>query len=111
MKILASFILILVAGLCEISSRYFAWQWLKAGWGVAYGVLAAGLIFTSILLPIFQGGRFQFGRSTAAYGTLFVVLALLWSWRIDQKTPDIFDIIGASLCLAGISIMMYWPRS
>jgi small multidrug resistance family-3 protein len=46
----------------------------------------------------------------AAYGGLFVVLSLLWGWWIDGYRPDAPSVIGATLCLAGAAIIMYWPR-
>lgn len=39
------------------------------------------------------------------------VLAILWGWRVDGVTPDRFDLIGGSVALAGVLIIMYWPRS
>jgi small multidrug resistance family-3 protein len=35
----------------------------------------------------------------------------LWGWRVDKVTPDEFDIIGGAVALAGVFIIMYWPRS
>ena len=49
-------------------------------------------------------------QSHAAYGGVFVVLSILWGWRIDKITPDRFDIIGGMVALAGVLIIMYWPR-
>ncbi|MBI3552588.1 MAG: YnfA family protein [Elusimicrobia bacterium] len=110
MAIALSFGLILAAGLCEIGARYWAWQWLRAGWSFWFGVLASAAMLASLFIPVFQGERFQFGRSSAAYGVNFVLLALLWSWKIDRKPMDLFDFIGAALCLSGMVVMMYWPR-
>jgi small multidrug resistance family-3 protein len=53
----------------------------------------------------------HFGRVYAAYGGVFVVLSLLWGWRIDGHRPDAADVIGGLVCLAGVGIIMYWPRS
>jgi len=47
----------------------------------------------------------------AAYSGVFVVLSVLWGWRIDKVMPDRFDIIGGAVALAGVFIIMYWPRS
>jgi small multidrug resistance family-3 protein len=46
----------------------------------------------------------------AAYGGVFIVLSLLWGWKVDGIMPDRFDIIGGAIALAGVSIIMYWPR-
>jgi len=61
------------------------------------------------VVPILQPANF--GRVYAAYGRVFIVLSILWGWRIDQITPDRFDIIGAVVALAGVLIIMYWPRN
>ena len=106
MAILLSLALLTAAALCEIASRYLAWQWLKAGWSPWAGVGAAAAIFASIALPVLQSQRFEFGRSTAGYGVLFVVLALGWSWRFDHQKPDAAELAGAGLCLVGLLLMM-----
>jgi small multidrug resistance family-3 protein len=50
------------------------------------------------------------GRVYAAYGGVFIVLALLWGRQIDGVTPDMFDILGDAIALIGVSVIMYWPR-
>ncbi|MEX0770188.1 MAG: YnfA family protein [Balneolaceae bacterium] len=52
----------------------------------------------------------HFGRVFAAYGGVFIVLSLLWGWKVDGIEPDKFDLIGAGFALVGVVIMMYWPR-
>ncbi len=59
-------------------------------------------------IPILQPAHF--GRVYAAYGGIFIVLALLWGWRIDHVEPDTFDLLGARLALIGVLFIMYWPR-
>jgi small multidrug resistance family-3 protein len=63
-----------------------------------YGVIATFQTFPS------------FARVYAAYGGVFIVLSLLWGWIVDKKTPDIYDWIGASLCIAGVAVMLLAPR-
>ncbi len=52
----------------------------------------------------------SFGRVYAAYGGVFVVMSILWGWKVDNVMPDRFEIIGGLICLAGVSVIMYWPR-
>ncbi|WP_231551475.1 YnfA family protein [Methanobacterium sp. SMA-27] len=59
-------------------------------------------------MPTFQPANF--GRVYAAYGGIFILMALLWGWQIDKIIPDRFEIIGASVVLIGVFIIMYWPR-
>ncbi|WP_378952934.1 hypothetical protein [Pelosinus sp. sgz500959] len=34
-----------------------------------------------------------------------------WGWGIDKVPPDKFDILGGIICLIGVCIIMYYPRS
>ncbi|MDO8472781.1 MAG: YnfA family protein, partial [Dehalococcoidia bacterium] len=52
----------------------------------------------------------NFGRVYAAYGGIFIVMAVLWGWLVDKMVPDRFDVIGGLVALAGVFIIMYWPR-
>ncbi len=106
----ASILLLLAAASCEIVARLFAWEWIREGRGILWGCASIAAIALSLVLPAFQGERFQFGRSTAAYGALFVALALIWNWRASRKIPEISDVVGGAFCLAGLLILMYWPR-
>ena len=53
----------------------------------------------------------NFGRVYAAYGGVFIILAIFWGWQVDKIVPDKFDLIGGCVVLLGVSIIMYWPRS
>lgn len=106
--ILKSIFLFILAGLCEIGGGYLVWLWLRHGKGFFLGALGGFILFLYGVLPTFQPSHF--GRVYAAYGGIFVVLSLLWGWGIDGKMPDRYDIIGAAFCLAGVTIIMYWPR-
>ncbi|GIX05688.1 MAG: hypothetical protein KatS3mg115_0091 [Candidatus Poribacteria bacterium] len=37
-------------------------------------------------------------------------MSLFWGWGVDGVQPDRYDLIGGLLCLAGIGVIMYWPR-
>ena len=103
-----SVLLFIVAGLCEIGGGYLVWQsWRNdASWII--GLCGAGLLITYGVVPTYQPTHF--GRAYAAYGGVFVLLSVFWGWIIDRVTPDRFDLIGGALCLAGVAVMMYWPR-
>lgn len=111
MIIARSIALFLVAGLCEIGGGYLVWLWLRNGRAAWLGALGGLLLFLYGVLPTLQPPTANFGRVYAAYGGVFVILSLLWGWRIDGHRPDQADVIGAALCLVGVGIIMYWPRS
>ena len=103
-----SLVLFVLAGLCEIGGGWLVWQWFRSGRSVALGVLGGLVLFLYGIVPTFQPAHF--GRVYAAYGGVFVLLSLLWGWRIDGTAPDRWDVVGASLCLLGVAVIMYAPR-
>ncbi|MBD7937234.1 MULTISPECIES: YnfA family protein [Cytobacillus] len=108
-QILSAIILFLLAGIAEIGGGYFIWLWLREGkpfyWGIGGMVALAlyGVIATFQSFP-------SFGRVYAAYGGVFIVLSVLWGWGIDKKAPDMYDWIGAAICLVGVGVMLLAPR-
>ncbi|MDO9091059.1 MAG: YnfA family protein [Rubrivivax sp.] len=51
------------------------------------------------------------GRTYAAYGGVYVVVALLWLWRVDGVMPTRSDLLGGIVCLAGMAIIALQPRT
>ena len=52
----------------------------------------------------------EFGRVYAAYGGIFIALALAWSILVDGFEPDRYDLLGAAICVAGAVVMVAPPR-
>lgn len=108
-KILYAIFLFILAGLAEIGGGYMIWLWLREGkayyWGIGGGITLAlyGVIATFQSFP-------SFGRVYAAYGEVFIVLSVLWGWGIDRKTPDLYDWVGAGICLIGVAVILLAPR-
>ncbi|CAN5911732.1 YnfA family protein [soil metagenome] len=103
-----SIALFVLAGVAEIGGGYLVWRAVRNGAGLAVAVAGAGLLIIYGVLPTFQPT--PFGRTYAAYGGVFIVLSLLWGWTVDHVRPDVPDVAGALVCLAGVAIIMYWPR-
>jgi small multidrug resistance family-3 protein len=106
-----SAVLFALAGLCEIGGGYLVWLWLREEKAVWLGILGGLVLFLYGVLPTLQPESAHFGRVYAAYGGVFVVLALLWGWWIDGVRPDRFDVLGGAIALLGVGIIMYAPRS
>jgi len=109
LKIAQSVWWFLVAGLCEIGGGYLVWLWLREKKMALCGLLGALVLVLYGIIPTLQPYA-NFGRIYAAYGGWFIVLSLLWGWKIDGKTPDRFDLLGAAICLLGVAVLMYAPR-
>jgi small multidrug resistance family-3 protein len=108
MTIIKSLFYFILAGLFEIGGGYLVWLWLREGKTIWLGALGGLILFLYGIVPTMQPANF--GRVYAAYGGIFIVLSVLWGWKIDKITPDRFDLIGACIALIGVLIIMYWPR-
>ena len=107
-EVLRSILLFVAAGLCEIGGGYLVWLWLRDRRSAVLGALGGLVLFLYGVLPTLQTAHF--GRVYAAYGGVFVVLSILWGWWIDGERPDRYDLVGGAVCLAGVAVIMYWPR-
>ncbi len=109
MTVVRSVLLFLLAALAEIGGAWLVWQGVREHRGLLWagaGVVALGAYgFVATLQP-----DPHFGRILAAYGGVFVVGSLLWGVALDGFQPDHFDYLGATLCLAGVVVIMYVPR-
>ncbi len=107
-EIAKSLFFFVLAGFCEIGGGYLVWLWLREGKNMWLGLFGAIVLVIYGVIPTFQPANF--GRVYAAYGGVFIVLSILWGWKIDKIAPDKFDLIGGFIALIGVVIIMYWPR-
>lgn len=101
--------LFILAGVCEIGGGYLVWLAVREGKPLWYAIIGGVVLILYGIIPTFQPANF--GRVYAAYGGMFIVLSLLWGWSLDGTRPDRFDTIGAGICLIGMAVIMYAPRS
>jgi small multidrug resistance family-3 protein len=110
MTVARSTSLFLLAALAEIGGAWLVWQ----GWREHRGVvwISGGIITLGLygFVATFQPDP-HFGRILAAYGGVFVAGSFGWGMVIDKFRPDRYDIIGAAICLIGVAVIMYAPRS
>ncbi|MEQ9169455.1 MAG: YnfA family protein [Marinoscillum sp.] len=99
----------ILAGLCEIGGGYMVWLTLREGKSWWVGVLGGLILVGYGIVATWQPAHF--GRVYAAYGGIFIVMAILWGWKIDGIVPDRYDLIGGTIALTGMLIIMYAPRS
>lgn len=110
MLVAKSILLFTEAAVLEIGGAWLVWQGVREhrGWAwMGLGAIALGAYgFVATLQP-----DAHFGRILAAYGGIFVAGSLLWGIALDGFRPDRWDVIGALVCLAGVGVIMYMPRS
>lgn len=105
-----SIVLFVLAAILEIGGAWLVWQGIREHRGLVWvgaGVIALGLYgFVATLQP-----DAEFGRILAAYGGVFVAGSLAWGVVADGYRPDRWDLAGAAVCLVGVGLIMYAPRS
>jgi len=110
MTVARSITLFVVAAFAEIGGAWLVWQGVRENRGLVWvgaGVIALGLYgFVATLQP-----DANFGRILAAYGGVFVAGSLAWGVVVDGFEPDRWDIAGALICLVGVAVIMYAPRT
>jgi small multidrug resistance family-3 protein len=99
----------LVTALAEIAGCYMIYLWLredKTVWLLLLGVLS--LVGFAWLLSLHPTAA---GRVYAAYGGVYIFMAILWLWAVDGIRPTTWDMLGSAVALAGMAIIMFAPRS
>ena len=110
MTILKSLVLFALAALAEIGGAWLVWQGVREHKGIVW--IAAGIMALGAygFVATFQPDA-NFGRVLAAYGGIFVAGSLAWGMAVDGFRPDRWDVIGAAICLVGVAVIMYAPRT
>lgn len=109
MKILQSLLVFILSGMCEIGGGYLVWQWLRDG--KSWWVGAVGGIVLMLYGVVATLQTENFGRVYAAYGGIFIMMAILWGWKVDGVVPDKYDIVGGVIALLGMGIILFAPRN
>ena len=108
MEILKTLGLFVVTALAEIVGCYLPYLWLRDGKSVWLLVPAAvSVALFAWLLTLHPTAA---GRVYAAYGGVYVAVALFWLWGVDKVQPTPTDLIGAAVSLVGMGIIIFGPR-
>ena len=108
MEILKTLALFVVTALAEIVGCYLPYLWLKQD-RCAWLLVPAGLSLALFawLLSLHPAAA---GRVYAAYGGVYIGVAIAWLWAVDGIRPTATDWVGVAVSLAGMAIIMFGPR-
>ena len=108
MLILKTFGLFTITAVAEIVGCYLPYLWLKRN-GSAWLLIpaVASLALFAWLLTLHPTAA---GRVYAAYGGVYVGVAILWLWFVDGDRPTAWDLAGAGVAVVGMAIIMLAPR-
>lgn len=108
MDVLKTFGVFAVTALAEIVGCFLPWLVLRQNKSVWLLVPAAfSLALFAWLLTLHPTAA---GRVYAAYGGVYVSVAILWLWAVDGIRPSTTDWLGVAVTLAGMAIIMFGPR-
>jgi len=108
MNFVKAFGLFAVTAMAEILGCYLVYLCLKQGksaWLLAPA--AASLALFAFLLTLHP---FAAGRTYAAYGCVYVALAIAWLWLIEGMPPTAWDLAGVAIALAGMAVIVLQPQ-
>jgi small multidrug resistance family-3 protein len=103
-----TFGLFVLTAVAEIVGCYLPYLWLKkqgSGWLLVPA--ACSLALFAWLLSLHPTAA---GRVYAAYGGVYISVAILWLWLIDSVRPTLWDCIGGAVSLLGMAIIMFSAR-
>lgn len=101
--------LFIVTALAEIIGCYLPWLVLKQGkTGWLFVPAAVSLALFAWLLTLHPAAA---GRTYAAYGGIYIAVALLWLRFVDGAALTRWDVAGACVALLGMAIIVVQPRT
>ncbi len=105
MNIISTIVLFLITAIAEIVGCYLPYLWLRQDRSAWLLVPAAiSLAAFAYLLTLHPTAS---GRTYAAYGGVYISVALLWLGLVDGVRPTKTDLAGVALCLAGMAVIMF----
>ena len=93
-----------ITAMAEILGCYLPWLVLtqqRSPWLLIPAAVSLGLFAWLLTLHPTASGRVY-----AAYGGVYVTVAIAWLWLVDGVRPSIWDAAGVALCLAGMAVIM-----
>lgn len=109
MELLRLSALFAITALAEIVGCYLPWLVLRQGRPV-YLLLpaAASLALFAWLLTLHPTAA---GRTYAAYGGMYIAIALLWLKFVDDVSLTRWDVFGAAIALIGMAVIAFQPAT
>jgi len=98
-----------VIAVAEIAGCYLAYLWLKqdrSAWLLVPAAVSLGLFAWLLSLHPTAAGRVY-----AAYGGVYICVAVVWLMVVDNIRPTMTDWVGVAVSLVGMAIIMAGPRT
>lgn len=109
MTIIKLAVLYALTALAEIAGCYLAWMTMvrhRSNWLLLPAAVSLALF--AWLLTLHPAAA---GRVYAAYGGMYITMALVWLRLVDGVSLTRWDLGGAALALAGMAVIALQPAS
>jgi small multidrug resistance family-3 protein len=94
-----------MTSLIEIVGCYLPYLWLRKG--ASPWVLVPALIALASFALLLTLNEAATGRVYAAYGGIYIAIALGWLWAVDGIRPTSWDFAGVLACLIGTALIVF----
>jgi small multidrug resistance family-3 protein len=104
MSLLRVTLLLALTACAEIVGCYLTYLWLKenrSAWLLLPAAVSLALF--AWLLSLHPGAA---ARTYAAYGGVYISVALAWLWLVEGQRPTRWDLLGVLVSLIGMSIII-----
>lgn len=108
MELFKASLLFAITAVAEIVGCYLPWLVLKqhkTAWLLIPAALSLALF--AWLLTLHPSAA---GRTYAAYGGMYIAVALAWLYWVDGVAPTRWDAAGAAVALVGMAIIVLQPQ-
>ncbi len=109
MILLKTAALFFFTAVAEILGCYLPYLWLRQGYSA--WLLLPGAISLAAFVWLLSLHPTAAGRVYAAYGGVYVGVAILWLWAVNGVRPTPWDITGSLVTLTGMSIIILGARA
>ena len=109
MDAVKTIVLFTITALAEIVGCYLVYLWAlhhKTTWLLLPAAFALGLF--AWLLTLHPAAA---GRVYAAYGGVYIGVAIVWLWLVDGIKPSAWDLVGSGIALIGMAIIIFAPKT
>lgn len=104
---LKTLLLFVATAVAEIVGCYLPYLWMREGRSSWLLIPAAmSLALFAWLLTLHPAAA---GRVYAAYGGVYIFVAICWLWLVDGVQPTRWDLLGVAVALTGMAIIMFSP--
>jgi small multidrug resistance family-3 protein len=103
--IVKAFALYVITAVAEIVGCYLPYVWLKKNgspWLLVPASLSLALFAWLLTLHPTASGRVY-----AAYGGVYIAVAMAWLWKVDRVPVTAWDLAGAAVAVIGMGIIVF----